>query len=551
MKLIRCILVLFSINSFSSAYNPRILDYALQIIEHLASRRGGIFECVFFDMSPQYPFETIMTKLLASPRLQYVAKYVVQGSYRPETLPKKPLLVVMFPGPSDELKLEETQHTILKFLKLFHQSTEMVVLLDVKSTVYLAVMRKLQLKAKCYKMLFLDPNRYELRLGSLKSFNGHNGPVFPHPRHIYEWFQNELHGNTISYKTVLNHTIYPPLQWYLATVNYLGGKAVENKDRPDIILRKTIAKNVVDDFGRIFLKEPNVASILVPRGRPLNTFEIMLLPFDWPVWTLLAVILILAEIVKRLVPDSIRNDPILLVICGFERSNLHQAGRCEKMILHSLIILVFFMTNAFETKFISFLIDAPSAETAKTLEDFDKFGLSFRYNLDKEPYAAKHPVIGKYVVHDAIFHEVEHNEPGAAMYAGQDIVALLSELSYDFERGKSWFVELDQKFMVYPVQIYYTAVRCQYLETFRFTHIALREAGIMDWWQWRFGQYEVRRRLGLRQRGVDDGKMFLVFDDMLLAWIVLAIGSGSGTIGFISELVMNRIKLRIERKKFK
>lgn len=69
MKLIRCILVLLSINPFSSAYNPRILDYALQVIEHLASGRGGIFECVFFDMSPQYPFETIMTKLLVSPRL--------------------------------------------------------------------------------------------------------------------------------------------------------------------------------------------------------------------------------------------------------------------------------------------------------------------------------------------------------------------------------------------------------------------------------------------------------------------------------------------------
>ncbi|EDS29223.1 conserved hypothetical protein [Culex quinquefasciatus] len=271
--------------------------------------------------------------------------------------------------------------------------------------------------------------------------------------------------------------------------------------------------------------------------------------------------------------------------------------------------------------------------SAKTLDDFNKFGLSFRYDLDLEPFAVNHPVIGKYVVHDTFYYEVEHTEPGVALYVSQSVVKLLPALSYDFERGKTWFVELEQKFLVYPVQIYYTgvrsryletfrfthvvlreagildwwewqfaqrvvkykwgsrprgaddgkkylvfddmwmawivlsfgcvytakyvvqgsyrpetlpkkpllvvmypgpSVRSQYLETFRFTHIALREAGIMDWWQWRFGQYEVRRRLGLRQRGVDDGKMFLVFDDMLLAWIVLAIGSGSGSIGFIA-----------------
>ncbi|EDS29222.1 conserved hypothetical protein [Culex quinquefasciatus] len=461
-------------NSFSSAYNPRGLDYALEVIETLASESSGIYECIFFDMSPQYPFENIMTDLMQSPRLQYVARYVVRGSFRPATLPKKPLLLLLDPGEA-KLKNRDEQMIIYKFLKVFHPATKVLVFIDLYDEESLVYLRWILLQAKCYKMLFLDPNR-----------------------HIFEWYQEKLRGNNITYTSVSSWDSFPDFQWLKATVDYLGGNAFKSlakydDDNYDINLRQTIAESTKDDdFRRIFLNEPEVG----------------------------------IEIAKRSFPDLIRNDPTLLAICGYERSNLHHAGRLEKIVLLSLVVLVFFMTNAFETKIISYIIDIPSGESAKSLEDFDKFGLSFRFNLENESFAKDHPVIGQYVVHDTNSYHVSSTVPGVALYVNQKVIAVLSSLSYDFERGKTWFVELDQKFMIHPVQIFYTGIRNQYLETFRFTRVALHEAGLMDWWQWKYGQLVVKHKWGTRPRGAEDGKTYLVFDDMLLAWIVLALGCG-------------------------
>lgn len=533
-----CVLLLISI---CSAYNSRILDYALQLFEYSARDRVGTVECVFFDISSQDTSENIATDLLKSPRLQYVVKYVIQAPYRPEILPKKPLMLVVNLDPSVQLNTEEIQIDFYNFLTLFNPATPVLVIADFSNIGQLVLMRSLLYQAKCYKVLLLDPNRYALFVVSLEKIYRAGSPNFPHPRHIFEWFRNALQGNNITYVSSRERS-FPPFQWLKVTAAYLKcniqrfPKQENDADGWDISLRKTITKTMNDDFRRVFLNEPQAGSVLVPRGRLLNTLEIMQLPFEWPVWTMLAVMLTAAEVVKRMVPDLLRNDPVLLVVFGFERSNLHQAGRWEKIIMLSLIIVVFFVTNAFETKIISFLIDAPSKPSAKTLDDFNKFGLSFRYDLDLEPFAVNHPVIGKYVVHDTFYYEVEHTEPGVALYVSQSVVKLLPALSYDFERGKTWFVELEQKFLVYPVQIYYTGVRSRYLETFRFTHVVLREAGIMDWWEWQFAQRVVKYKWGSRPRGAEDGKKYLFFDDMWMAWIVLSFGCVASMVGFVVEL---------------
>lgn len=80
----------------------------------------------------------------------------------------------------------------------------------------------------------------------------------------------------------------------------------------------------------------------------------MVMPFDWQVWTILVLVLVSAEVAKRFMPEVFKKDPII--------------------VLKSLIFLMFFIRNAFET--------APSAQK---LEDFDKYGLKFRYDRESHP----------------------------------------------------------------------------------------------------------------------------------------------------------------------
>lgn len=548
MKLTTCLLVLLANTAAFAAYHPDLLDYPLRIIEYLDG--GGRFECVFFSASQLS--DSILNDLLQHARLRYVAKYVLQGSYRPKTLPKKPSVLLLEPGRRVDLKRPDTPASIMRFLLLFHPATKVLVFLDF-SNVYVREMARLMLvRVKCTNVVFFDTESLAIRLGSLENLV-EIVRFLPHPKYVFEWFKQELLGPNITFVAASENPDEPTFRWVLTTALYLKGgvceipKQKDGTNIADIVLEGDIAIDLVEDFWRVFIYEPVVESVLVPRGELLNALEVMLMPFQWQVWTLLVVVLTLAEIIKRFFPELFRNDPILLVVCGFERYNLHQAKRWERIILHSMIILMFFITSAFETKIISLMVDNPSAPSAKKLSDFDEFGLKFHFNLEENPAPANHPVIGKYVVHDPFVYSMWSNEPGEAKYINQELAALVQRLSYDFRRGKSWYVELDEKFLVHPVQIYYTAYRSPFLETFKFTYGVLGEAGIMGLWRRQYGQLLLSMIWGLRPRIGIAGSIYLKFDDMLLAWIVLSIGYGISLVGFIMELVEKKLKVLLKR----
>ncbi|EDS31537.1 conserved hypothetical protein [Culex quinquefasciatus] len=212
---------------------------------------------------------------------------------------------------------------------------------------------------------------------------------------------------------------------------------------------------------------------------------------------------------------------------------------------HSLIILMFLMKNAFETKIISLMVDKPSLQTATKLEDFDKYGLKFRYNLSEHPQSVNHTVIGKYVVHGE-YVDIYDNEPGVAMYVDQELADAVPKLSHDFVQGRTWFVVLDDVYFE-AILVHRTTYRCQYLNIFRFTHVALHEAGVLDFWFRQYADYYARHIVGTKPLGAVENGKFLVFDDMMLAWIILGIGYCSSFAGFLAEFFKIKIKLWLER----
>lgn len=526
---------------------------AREFIDFIQFEHFEISECIFVDFSRQYPFDNVINKLMTSPKLQYMAKHVIQGSYLPGTLPKKPLLLVIQPSPQEELKQLKNKKKMYKFLLLFNPATPVLVFMDISDVTVKTIVRVILVKARFYNTIFVGTGKLEIRMGSLKDFRAFMAPL-PHPKILFKWFQKELRGSVITYQNAgeKHNKKLPTFKWMLATAAYLRGELREfhqqdgGPTRADIEEREDVLSNLEYDFRQVWKNHAESACILVPRGVPMGAFEVMLLPFEWQVWMLLLIVLTLAEVVKRVVPELFKNDPILLVVCGFERSNLHQAGRWEKIILHSLILLMFFMTSAFETKIISFMIDKPTAPSAKRLADFDKYGLSFRYNLAENPAAANHPVIGKYVVNDTKdYGNHWHKRINVAQYVSQPLAEFAELFSYDFDLGISWYYALDEKFMVYPVKIHYTALRSQFIETFQYTFVALYEAGILQGWETQFKHSFYLKVWRTRRQTVIKKEAYLVFDDMLLPWIALAIGHGISLLVLIAEIVEMKMKKRL------
>lgn len=264
----------------------------------------------------------------------------------------------------------------------------------------------------------------------------------------------------------------------------------------------------------------------------------MLMPFTWPVWALLIVILMASEVGKRIFPGLFQNDPILLVVCGFERHNLHAAGRWETVILHSLIILMFFMSNAFETKIVSLMVSKPSIQTIKTLEDLVNSDLKIYDNLEKNPDLLKHPVVGNLLAH-AEAPNVYDKLPDAAILANSVWVGRLHEIAFDFERMQSFYVVLEGEYFG-GSESYVLKFRSAFLDVFQRIHVVLTENGLMNLWKKRWDDRMIQKYVGRRYKARITNKVDLDIGDMQPAWVTLAVGLSASLVGFLCEHVKKR-----------
>lgn len=533
-------------------YNPKVLELSLQILEHLAATEVGIFQCIFYDASAVNPFSIVLDDLMRSPQLRYAVKTVVYRDYWNDLFPKEPSVLLIYPGEHKDQVNENVYQSFTHFLFLFNPATKVIVFVNYFDG-YPEHSTHFQLVSMKFKnVIFIDSYTAKIRVSSLT--NVAEVTTVGNPKTLFDWHKRELHGGNIT--CVSDGISDPTRHWITTTARYLNADVHEYKPQqggpvePDIYAEQFLITDTNPAlFRRVMITALETCSIMVPRGRPLNAVELMLMPFSWQVWAVLLTILALSEITKHLAPNLFKNDPILLIVCGFERHNLHKAGPTEKIILLSLIIVMFFMSNAFETKIVSLMISKPSIQQIKSLADFDEHGLKFRYDLDVKPHAATHPVIGKYVVHGADNNFATDYVPGFAVYVNHNSLDIRLRLAYDFERGQPFYVALDERYYD-GIQAYRTASRSKLTEVFQFTYVALDEAGILGQWQRQSDDEAYNAYWGRRRpRGKLDDETYLNIGDMLPAWMALAIGSCVSLVGFLGELIKKGIEMCLERRR--
>lgn len=526
--------------SATFAYNQHVLDYSLETVKYLASEHIGLFQCCFYDVSSGGYFEDILDNLAKSPVLQNTVRVIARGPFRNEhkKLPYNPSLLFINSGSDEDLSTDAKRWDIILMLVVFNPTTKVLVYVDFNAYNE-HVMKALLIWAKFNYVVFIDKQSGRLRCGSLKNYHYIDG--WPHPRSIFEWQRTELQGGVITFVERHGERYEVAPNWLVVIARFLNAKVEKyrglNPAEADISLETVCFEQETNKFNRFFMTELPRGRILVPIGRALNAVELILMPFDWQVWILLLVVLLLAEVLKRCIPNMLENDPFLLAVCGFERRNLHQAGRREKIILLSLIILMFFVTNAFETKIISLMIDRPSTQRIKTLDDLEKHGIHFLADLANTPEAVDNPVIGRFVVNGSS--EIWETLPGVALYVSQDVADLVSKFSFDFERGQPWFDVLDLV-ITEPVLFYRMAFRSPLFGVFQTTYLGLIEAGLLDLWKEDYHTSTYRWVWGRRPRKVKEGEIYLNFSDMLPAWIVAAFGLSLSFVGFLGEFMWKK-----------
>ncbi|KAL1396853.1 hypothetical protein pipiens_010207 [Culex pipiens pipiens] len=191
--------------------------------------------------------------------------------------------------------------------------------------------------------------------------------------------------------------------------------------------------------------------------------------------------------------------------------------------------------NAYETKIVSLMVNKPSIQRIKTIDDFKHTEVRFHEDLENYPHFLNDSIIGDLVVQGKR-REFFEAIPGGAVFWDKEFIDVYYELAFDYNRMESFFVVLDQEYFT-GIELYIAKYRSPYLEAFRYTHITLFEAGLFVLWQRQWKDEMRSAYVGRRPREDAGSQSDLSFEDMLPAWLALGVGFCLSILGFTGELV--------------
>ncbi|KAL1397719.1 hypothetical protein pipiens_009539 [Culex pipiens pipiens] len=285
---------------------------------------------------------------------------------------------------------------------------------------------------------------------------------------------------------------------------------------------------------------------LAPAGRSLNIAELFLRPFQTELWIVFFIGMIAVKVVFLLVPNSFKNDPLLLPICGFERYDLNQAGRNEKLVMLSLIVLFFFISNAYETKIISLMSSKPRVTLVTTLQDILDSGTVVKA---ERLLASQYPMFGSvYIYLDGSDLKVDQLD-GTSVYLANGIVGSLiveRSINWDYESNQPRYRIMAEKLAMgigfYPIP-FRTAIK----HHLSFVQRALFEAGFLVRWRLEWIANINRHYSTTLPGGVNPTADILVFSDLIPAWFIALSGIALSSVFFVAELFYARMQSHTPR----
>ncbi|KXJ83599.1 hypothetical protein RP20_CCG004735 [Aedes albopictus] len=383
---------------------------------------------------------------------------------------------------------------------------------------------------------------------------------YPHPDQLFRDAIRDMQGRPMIYsffkkEQLQYHNWMQSTGWYLnATVVKIVGpckKSTPGLDclaglirscEMDIPLNQFVFLEILPVFYRVLFNiQPDAEVILAPRGRPLNIFEMFIKPFSWEVWSTLVLILVAVEIISWIFPSLFKNDPILLLVCGFERQDLHHANTRERMIFLPLVMFFFLITSVYETKITSYMMQMPSMPDIHTMQELIQSGLKVKVKLSNNRKILSDELLGSVVVNssDSLLHLDGVHAYLADVSEAENVVRMLD--NYDFELERPMYNILTERRRM-DLYLYWIPYCTPLLETLYFTQKTFYEAGLWNRWMsldWKSFDAQLTKN---RDRAVNSHYQFLSFKDLVPAWIAISSGFLTSGVLFLLECAVGRFR---------
>ncbi|XP_039440152.1 uncharacterized protein LOC120421072 [Culex pipiens pallens] len=521
-------------------------DYIVSVIEHLAETDYGVPHCVFYGTSDKYPLNGTLEMVLQSTRLESVTKTVItDGTLSMQTfeLPPDPTLIIM----DGTVISKQTPPFLMKFkpstrvIMLYPQAVRVaeyemyltylayynVVHLDefnqrtvVVDIVERAVLKQLPRPDRLFKHTF----KRNMRGRPIRYCN-----IFTLPkRHIWvRWVKDTA--------TFINTTIQEVLNTCTDGVLNLCYKEHLRKANVDVSLTEHISPQIIPNHFGILQTNVLLDRVLLAPRSPLQMVQLLTLPFSWHVWTALILLLISVEVIHLAVPKTFRNEPILMVVCGFERYDLHKADRIEKMALFSLIVLLFFMSRAYETRLLSMMVSRPATRDFNTVQDLVESGVMIRHDLQTGTAILDDHNLKSLVVNSTKNSVLDMD--GVHAYMTERFLAnLVLPKYYDPEQRMNRYHIMDESVGIAHVG-FFLRVRSPLVDVLGHTMTVLLESGIHGHLSVASATFKIEKDIAGYQR-LSTGDDSLYFEDLFPAWMTLLVGLAVGLAGFVGEIAV-------------
>lgn len=562
-------------------FQKSLINYTVSLIQHLSSHQAGHFDCWLYHACSDPPgnshlldeiFHALDGKSVSilSTNSRFNWSKVASVEWR---LPS--LLIVHVEYTNNNYSVWENYG---QFMGTVPKGIKILILLstDPNAVSYFAFIQAF-VAAKMYNVAFLSVDK-ELMLfpDFVQEQIFHHGQFWP-PAFMFPDQQRYLNGKPLRFSLVdglLNGcrgtscygndvTLVKEMARYLNTsaehVKFVCPYQVDLEKESIFVCIQTVAYTEACPFdilaepvasleyASIYLEQPipfdNV--FLAPSGRSLNIAELFLRPFQTELWFLFFIGIIAIKVVSILVPNTFENDPLLLPICGFERYDLNQAGRNEKAVMLSLIILFFFVSNAYETKIISLMSSKPRVTLVTTLQDI--LNSKTPVKADRK-LALEFPMFNSVYLYLNSSQTSEQQLDGTSVYLTNGFVGSLlvqRSINWDYESNQPRYKIMEQK-LAMGVGFYPVPARSALKHHFGFVQKALFEAGFLARWRHQWIVLSNARYAATSPEGVNPGADILSFADLVPAWFVVLCGTVISGLVFAGEVVCARWILRMK-----
>ncbi|KAL9708097.1 hypothetical protein quinque_011615 [Culex quinquefasciatus] len=295
---------------------------------------------------------------------------------------------------------------------------------------------------------------------------------------LIEWICNtlrHLNGTCDPYQVKCEGTdleqCYNVARWYNASRLY------------DVTLDTLVYTEYLSNF--LYSTIPDKLQVAAPRGRRLTAYELFAIPFRRELWIALTISIVLSYLLTWIRPNLFQNDLVLMSICGFERHDLNQVSRLEKITMISLIIVTFVLLSAYEAKLVAFMSSFPYAASPRSFGDLLRSGITIPVH-ERDSFGVGNDTrfaqVFKYSSATSVTYDSTQRNVGLLGTSQALRMAIKYTVNYDAYLQRSKFVILDRFTVGLLVPAYFVGRRNFLKGRYHQSEMAFMEAGLMDFW---------------------------------------------------------------------